>query len=552
MDRQAAEREKDQAVAAERDRQEAVALLTHAEEVLASGDLWAADVALTQAEGRVGADGPADLRDRLAGAKRDRDLVRDLRAIEDLSWVPGNVSMPDHAAMAGRYRAAFASYGLDVGGVDPGVAADAVRASRVSAALVAGLGEWFATAPDQLNLRRLLDRLDPDPGRVAIRAALAAGDEGRVKGLVKALDGSTAPAWFAVSVGYHRLVPFEDGVRLMKAAWRAHQADYVLAFRIAERLWGRGEDRLPEMLAWARLAVALRPDSPFPHTLYATACRGMHNWSEAEASSRRAIELSRKYPRYAGAHVSLGTTLLDKGDLDGAEASYRDAMATDPDATGIYYNMGLLNDRRGDLGAAETWYRKAVIANPTHAYFREILDGLVRRRAKLPRLEDIAAGRADPVNIDEAFEAIGLVSDSSRRQYTRAVKLFSWVLAANPTLADDPSNYHRYNAACCAVLAAAGKDKDLPNVETAERSRLTGLAMKWLRADLAQMTTQAKDPKRHRQVGKWLTHWKKDEDLASVRDPERLAAMPPTDRKSWETLWRDVDALLNSITRQPR
>jgi hypothetical protein len=87
-------------VAAERDRQEAVALLAHAEGVRGAGDLSAADVALTQAEGRVGAGGPADLRDRLAAAKRNRNLVRDLREIEDLSWAPGYVSRPDPADRA--------------------------------------------------------------------------------------------------------------------------------------------------------------------------------------------------------------------------------------------------------------------------------------------------------------------------------------------------------------------------------------------------------------------------------------------------------------------
>jgi hypothetical protein len=190
MDRQAREREKDRAVAAERDRQEALAALAHAEEVLATGDLATTDLALTQAENRLGAEGPTDLATLLANAKRDRDLVRDLREIDDLSWAPGNASMPDPATMAGRYRAVFARYGLEVGGADPDAAADAVRASRVSAALSAGLSEWFCTDPKGPHLRQLLDRLDPNADRVAIRAAIQAGDEGRVRALVKALDGS--------------------------------------------------------------------------------------------------------------------------------------------------------------------------------------------------------------------------------------------------------------------------------------------------------------------------------------------------------------------------
>jgi hypothetical protein len=128
--------------------------------------------------------------------------------------------------------------------------------------------------------------------------------------------------------------------------------------------------------------------------------------------------------------------------------------------------------------------------------------------------------------------------------------LYGWALAADSGLADDLTNHHRYNAACLAVLAAVGKDKELPTIETAEWGRLTGLAMKWLRADLAQMTAQAKEPKRQRQVGEWLTHWKKDADLAPVRDTAALAAMPTADRKTWQALWRDVDALLASVSPQ--
>jgi hypothetical protein len=76
------------------------------------------------------------------------------------------------------------------------------------------------------------------------------------------------------------------------------------------------------------------------------------------------------------------------------------------------------------------------------------------------------------------------------------------------------------------------------------------LALKWLRADLAQRTLQAKDTKQRPAVRETLTSWKNDPGLASVRDPALLAAMPPADRKAWEELWRDVDAVLASISQQ--
>jgi tetratricopeptide (TPR) repeat protein len=383
---------------------------------------------------------------------------------------------------------------------------------------------------------------------VAVRAAIQADDWGRVRALVGALDGSKAPAWFAASVGFHRMVPFEDGVRLMAAAWRTHPAEYLLAYRIALLLWGKGDDRLGEMLTWSRVAVALRPESPFAHTQLATAWRGMHNWAEAEASSRRAIELGRNYPRFAGAHISLGNVLLEKGDLDGAESSYRNAMVVDPGATGTYFNMGLLNDRRGDLAAAEEWYRKAVAANPARVYFRKALDDVVRKRAQLARLDEVAAGRANPANSAEGIELAEHVSRPPRRRYVLAVRIYTWAFAARPALANDLRLWHRYKAASLAVLAAAGKDEEMTKFGVEEWAYLTGQARGWLRANLARLAIQAKGPQRRREVGETLKRWKQDGDLAPVRDPAWLAAMPPDDRQAWEALWREVDAVLASTT----
>jgi tetratricopeptide (TPR) repeat protein len=531
-------------VAAERDRQEALAALNQAEEVLATGDLTAAELALAQAESRIGEDGPADLATLLAAAKRDRDLVRDLREIEDMSWAPGRVSMPDPAVMARRYQAVFARYGLDLSGTDPDAAAAAVQASHVSAALIAGLSEWFSTDPKWPNLLLLLDRLDPDADRAAIRAAIQAGDEGRVQALVKALHGSKVPAWFAVSVGFHPMVPPEDGVRLMAIAWRAHPSDYLLAYRSSRRLGGM-QDRIGEQLAWAKVAAALRPDSPFAHGQLGNAWLATHNLVEAEASYRRAIDLSKKYPKYAGAHVGLGNVMLDKGDWDGAEASFRNALAIDPDDAGLHYNMGVLLATRGDLARAEEWYRKAIAMAPKNTSYRQALDGVIERRAELARLEEIAAGRDKPETPAKAIESA--IFAAQGRQYGLGVRLYRIAFAADAALADPLKTTYRYWAACDAVRAATGKDGEMTTLGVEEWGYFTGLALKWLREDLALWTSQAKDPQRRQDVCNRLTNWKNESALAPVRDPAWLATMPPTDRKAWEAFWRDVDALLASI-----
>jgi hypothetical protein len=260
-DRQAADRDKEHAVAAERDRQEAAAALAHAEEVLAAGDLDVVEQALAIADKRLGAGAADDLAARLATARRECDLVRELREIDELGWLPGGIAALKPAQIAARYRAAFTRYGLDVGTADPATAAQAVGKSRVAPALALGLSEWFCAEPDTPQLGVLLDRFDPAPDRAALRAAIRAGDQDKVRAQCRALDGSTMPTWFIASIGNLPIVPADDGVRLMAAAWRTHPADYVLAFRCARRLVAAG--RPDELLAWAKVAVALRPRSRF-------------------------------------------------------------------------------------------------------------------------------------------------------------------------------------------------------------------------------------------------------------------------------------------------
>ncbi len=384
LDHQASLRVTERAVAAERDRQEATAALARAEGALSAGDLAAAELALPLAEERLVAAGPAELRERLAVARRDRDLVRALREIEDLSWSPGDISMPDKADMSGRYRAVFARYGLDVGG-GTDAAADAVRASRVSAALVAGLGEWFCTDPEWPHLCQLLDRLDPDPGRVAIRSAIRAGDEGRVRARSGRSTGrrsrpgsrprSGITEWCRSRTGCGSWPP-PGGPTRRTTCWRTGSPSAC---------GGRattGSRRCSPGRGWRSPSGRT---ARTPTTCSAWPGGAWRNWGEAEACSRRAIELGRKYPKYAAAQVGLGNLLLAKGDLDGAEASYRAAIAIDPDAAAIYFNVGLVYRKRDDLAGAEQWLRKAIAMAPSRAYYREALDAVVQERARVDK-----------------------------------------------------------------------------------------------------------------------------------------------------------------------
>jgi tetratricopeptide (TPR) repeat protein len=235
---------------------------------------------------------------------------------------------------------------------------------------------------------------------------------------------------------------------------------------------------------------------------------------------------------------------MEKGDFDGAEVSYRAALAIAPDSGGLLYNIGLAYQKREDCIDAEEWLRKAVAAQPTQPDFRLLLDNTVQARAYLER---VAAGRVTPPNPTVALRAIKLARHPSRCQYLHAAMLYDWIFRKDPALANDLANGHRYEAARCAVPAAAGRDKEFPDLSAGERTRQAAQAMKWLRADLAQLTIDSHTPQRHPQIRQWLTRCKQDPDLAPIRDPAALAAMPADDRQAWQAFWREVDALLASI-----
>ncbi len=84
-----------------------------------------------------------------------------------------------------------------------------------------------------------------------------------------------------------------------------------------------------------------------------------------------------------------------------------------------------------------------------------------------------------------------------------------------------------------------------PN-EEAERARCRGLALGWLREHLAFKVRHlaARSPTASADVQGWLRFWLADPDLAGIRDAVALAKLPEAERKEWQALWTDVEALL--------
>jgi hypothetical protein len=131
------------------------------------------------------------------------------------------------------------------------------------------------------------------------------------------------------------------------------------------------------------------------------------------------------------------------------------------------------------------------------------------------------------------------------KHFVVGTQLWAEALESDLGLANDLRAAHRYNAACAAALAAAGKGEDATKLDDKERVRLRKQALDWLRADLALRTKQLESgPPADRAAQQALRHWQKDPDVAGIRDQEALAKLPPEERAAYERLWADVAALL--------
>jgi hypothetical protein len=134
-----------------------------------------------------------------------------------------------------------------------------------------------------------------------------------------------------------------------------------------------------------------------------------------------------------------------------------------------------------------------------------------------------------------------------KRLYAASARFYAEAFADQPRLAEDSQKGHRYDAACAAALAAAGRGQDAGPLDDRGRARLRRQALDWLRADLALHSKQLKSwwPGASGHARQVLTHWQKDPDLAGLREKDALAKLPEAEREACLRLWADVAALLD-------
>ena len=296
-----------------------------------------------------------------------------------------------------------------------------------------------------------------------------------------------------------------------------------------------------------------------------------------------------------GAYISLGGLAARAGRMSEAKARLSKARpifermaAEHPESPDFASELGVVLHNLGEMQydakhypqardlllQAMAWQRKALASNPANPRYRECADAhldilgqtatalgdketleqVQREKVELTasdpriasfdeRLARVAKGEA-PRDNAERLALAQRAYDTKR--YAMAAKLWADALLADPKIADSRRAGHRYNAACAAALAASGTGKDDPVPDDAAKAKLRQQALDWLKAELVVWAklVESGPPQAKAFIVQTLKHWQDDADLAGIRDTGLLAKLPEAQRKAWQSLWADVEALL--------
>jgi protein O-mannosyl-transferase len=160
-------------------------------------------------------------------------------------------------------------------------------------------------------------------------------------------------------------------------------------------------------------------------------------WKNSETLFSRSVEVTKN--NYA-AYNNLGLALFDKGDINGAIRSYREALNIKPTYSKSYINLGVaLAEQKDTQGALEN-YTKAIQLEPNNADAHTSLGSLLAGIGKMDeaKMHFDEAMRINP-NSSEAHNNLGNLL-LNKGSYDEAVMHYTEALKINPHQAEVYNN----------------------------------------------------------------------------------------------------------------
>jgi serine/threonine-protein kinase len=358
----------------------------------------------------------ADLRERVVHARRDADTVAELEDIR-LRLMEGRKNHEPHVPRGEQlYAETFRNYGIDLVSMKPAQAAARIRQSAIRETLLAFLYDWmffWESDADRARLRAVLDLADDDEWRRRLRDALAVVyDAAKREEILTAREAPDQPP--IVLAGLAKVMlhgPAEGLARaLLYQAQQRHSGDFWINLNLGYLLL---DERPQEAVGYFRAAVAARPDS-------------------------------------SQAHILLGRTLRDVGDLDGAISALRIAIFLNPNRTGARELARALAGT-GRLEEARGVWNKILEGNPPeydpwygYAQLCAFLGQEEEyRRARKSLLERFGISTLDEVSAERNSLAC-LLLPASAAELERVIALANDAVVRGPQFPEYDSAYRQF------------------------------------------------------------------------------------------------------------
>ncbi|HWS74690.1 MAG TPA: tetratricopeptide repeat protein, partial [Quisquiliibacterium sp.] len=258
------------------------------------------------------------------------------------------------------------------------------------------------------------------------------------------------------------------------------------ALRMLDGLHPRNRQHAARFLAdetrFVRIEAA-RALAPVPLDALPEAARPAFTraWDELLASERVAAERPE-------AHVNIAGLLAARGDMTGAEAAYRDALARDATHLGALVNLAEFEARRGRHDAAEAALRRAVAAHPREA---EAQYALALALARQGRAADALGPLAEAARLrpeEPRYAYVQAIALNQLRRTDEAATLLRANIARHPrhrdslialtTIERDRANFVEAERLAAEVVALNSADREAAALLAqlrALRQRLPGL-----------------------------------------------------------------------------